>query len=33
MGVGLPDVREGQVVKQGQNWENAQFPRALKGNF
>ena len=33
MGVGLPDFREGQVEKQGQNWENAQFPRALKGNF
>ena len=27
MGVGLPDFREGQ------NWKNAQFPRALKGNF
>ena len=33
MGVGLPDFREGQVEKQGQNWENAQFPRDLKGNF
>ena len=27
MGVGLPDFREGQ------NWENAQFSRALKENF
>ena len=33
MGVGLPDFREGQVEKQGQNWKNAQFLSVLKGNF
>ena len=33
MGVVLPDFREGQVEKMGTNWENAQFPRALKENF
>ena len=33
MGVGLPYSREGQVEKEGQNWKNAKFPRALKGNF
>ena len=33
MRVGLPDFREGQVEKIGTKLENAQFPRALKGNF
>ena len=33
VGVGLPDFREGQVEKWRQNWKNAQFPSALKGNF
>ena len=33
MGVDLPDFREGQLEKWGQNLKNAQFPRALKGNF
>ena len=33
MGVSQPDFREGQVEKYGQNWKNAQFPKALKGNF
>ena len=32
MGVGLQDFKEGQV-KKGTKLENAQFPRALKGNF
>ena len=31
--MGLPDFREGQVEKYGENWKNAQFPRALKGTF
>ena len=33
MGVGLPDFREGQVEKIGTKLKNAQFPRALKGEF
>ena len=33
MGVGLPDFRERQAEKWGQNWENVQFPRNLKMNF
>ena len=31
--MGVPDFREGQVEKYGQNWKNAQFPKALKGSF
>ena len=31
--MGVPDFREGQVEKWGQNWKDAQFPRALKENF
>ena len=31
MGVGLPDVREGQVENRDKTG-NAQFPKALKGN-
>ena len=33
MRMGLPDFRKGHVEKWGQNWQNAQFPKALKGNF
>ena len=33
MALSLPDFKEGQVEKEGQNWKNAQFPRALKDNF
>ena len=33
MGVGLPDFREGQVENRDKTGKNAQFPRALEGNF
>ena len=29
----MPDFREGQVVKRDKTGKNAQFSRALKGNF
>ena len=29
----MPDSREGQLEKYGLNWEIAQFPWDLKGNF
>ena len=29
----MPNFREGKVEIKGQDWKNAQFPRALKGNF
>ena len=31
IGVGKPDLREGQVEKYGQNWKNAQFQQVVEG--